>query len=216
MKTFYTLEALPAGATLHDVTAQPVETAGRSGLRVVLAQDWASRVTPAIEYHDEPTFVRIPADFCCGIIEFDVCAGLLSDAPDYARAFAGIAYRITPDCDRFESVYLRPTNGLKLNPPSPRDQRAVQYFAFPDWKYERLREEFPDGRYEAGADIRPDEWTHVLIEVREESAVVRVNDIEVLHIDQTLCTAIPGDIGLWVDMGTEAVFANLAITKSDR
>ena len=35
---------------------------------------------------------------------------------------------------------------------------AVQYFAYPDWKFDRLREEFPDGRYEAGADIGPDEW----------------------------------------------------------
>jgi hypothetical protein len=43
----------------------------------------------------------------------------------------------------------------ELHPPSPRDQRAIQYFAYPDWKLDRLREQYPDGNYEAGADIGP-------------------------------------------------------------
>lgn len=61
--------------------------------------------------------------------------------------------------------YLRQLNGRKTNPPSPRDQRAVKYFAYPDWKFDRLGEEFPDGRYEAGADIGPDEWTTLRIDI---------------------------------------------------
>ena len=27
----------------------------------------------------------------------------------------------------------------------------------PDWKFDRLREQYPDGDYEAGANIGPDE-----------------------------------------------------------
>jgi hypothetical protein len=36
---------------------------------------------------------------------------------------------------------------------SPRDQRAVQYFAYPDSKFDRLRQEFPDGRYEGAQTL---------------------------------------------------------------
>jgi hypothetical protein len=42
------------------------------------------------------------------------------------------------------------------SPPEPR--RRLQYFAYPDWKFDRPREAHPDGRYETGADIAPDEW----------------------------------------------------------
>jgi hypothetical protein len=85
-------------------------------------------------------------------------------------------------------VYLRPLNGWKTDPPSPRDQRAVQYFAYPHWKFDRLPEEFPDGRYEAGADIGPHEW----ITLR-------------MDIDGTRLT---------VDIGSESFFSNLKVTPN--
>jgi hypothetical protein len=66
---------------------------------------------------------------------------------------AGIACRTTGDGERFgRSTW--PLTGQ--NRPSPRDQRAIQYFGYPDWKFDRLREQYP-GDYEAGADIGPDE-----------------------------------------------------------
>lgn len=34
----------------------------------------------------------------------------------------------------------------------------MQYFAHPEWNFERRREEYPDGRYRSGSDIDPDEW----------------------------------------------------------
>jgi hypothetical protein len=36
------------------------------------------------------------------------------------------------------------------------DKRAIQYFAYPDWKFDRLRKEYSDGRYESGTDIADD------------------------------------------------------------
>ena len=78
--------------------------------------------------------------------------------PDYGLPRAPLVpYRITEKLDCFEAVYVRPLNGAKVDPPGPRAQRAVQYFAYPDWNFERLREEYRDGRYESGADIGPDE-----------------------------------------------------------
>jgi hypothetical protein len=71
--------------------------------------------------------VIIAASLENGTIKVDVLSRLNGKGPADARAFAGIAYRITHGGDRFEAVYLRPLNGWKTNPPSPRDQRAVQY-----------------------------------------------------------------------------------------
>ena len=75
-----------------------------------------------------------------------------------------------------------PLNGLKTNPPSPRDQRAIQYFAYPDWPFDRLRTEYPDGRYEAPADIGPDEWTKLRIDVESTAVDVVVNGTTVLRV----------------------------------
>ena len=147
---------LPAGARLRSVTAAPATAAGRTALRVELTDAVTLRGTPGVDYIDMPTFVIIPARFTTGTIEVDILSRLNSKGPADARAFAGIAYRITDDGDRFEAVYVRPLNGAKTSPPPPRHQRAVQYFAYPDWKFDRLRVEYPDGRYEAGADIAPD------------------------------------------------------------
>jgi hypothetical protein len=70
----------------------------------------------------------------------------------------------------------------------------VQYFAYPEWNFERLREEYPDGRYESVADIGPDEW------------------IQVLDLVETKGREARGRIGLFVDICTKAFFSNLSIT----
>lgn len=210
----YALADLPAGATLHSVNATPTDIEGRTALCVSLTDDVALNGTPDIDYHDEPTYVRIPADFESGTIEFDVRSRLNAMAPDYARAFAGIAYRINADNTRFECVYLRPMNGRSLNPPGPRAQRAAQYFVYPEWKFDRLREVYPEGPFEAGAEILPDTWHHVRVDIAARSLVLAVDGEHVLHIDETLAEPIRGDLGLWVDIGTEAYFANLVITPA--
>jgi hypothetical protein len=93
-----------------------------------------------------PTFVILPITFINGTIEVDILSRLNGKGPADARAFAGLAYRIIDGGDHFEAVYLRPLNGRKTNPSNPRDQRAIQYFAYPDWPFDRLREMYPDGR----------------------------------------------------------------------
>jgi Domain of Unknown Function (DUF1080) len=110
--------------------------------------------------------------------------------------------------DRFEAVYLRPLNGWKTTRP-PRDQRAVQYFAYPDWKFDRIREEFPDGRYEAGADIGPDEWITLRIDIDGTRLTVAVNGTEALTLTETKAAPTAGSIGLFVDIGSESFFSNL-------
>jgi hypothetical protein len=166
----YELQALPAAATLHRVEATPAEYKGRKAIKVEMP-DAAIKAQFGIDV-DMPTFVRIPVDFRNGTIEADMLSRLNGKGPADARAFIGISYRITDPEAHFETIYLRPLNGRKKNPPSPRDKRAVQYFAYPDWKFDRLREEYPDGHYESGADIADDEWITLRLHVDSTRVLV--------------------------------------------
>ncbi|MGO4858518.1 hypothetical protein [Arthrobacter sp. 2MCAF14] len=207
----FSLAELPERATLHSVTAAPVEIAGRTALRVELTDAVTLTGTPGVDYIDMPTFVAIPADFTNGIIEVDILSRLNGKGPADARAFAGVAYRIADPIVSFEAVYLRPLNGRKTNPSSPRDQRAAQYFANPCWNFENLREQYPDGRYEAGADIGPDEWMSLKLDIDGTKVVAYVNDEETLTVTETLAAPFGGSLGLFVDIGTEAFFSRLTV-----
>lgn len=204
------LSALPVGATLRSVTATPAEVAGRKALRVELT-DAASTGKPGVDFGDMPTFVIIPANARNATISFDMLSRRNGKGPADARAFAGLAYRVTQGGERFESVYLRPLNGRKLTPPAPRDKRAIQYFAYPDWKFDRLRKDYPDGRYEAGADVAADEWIAVRVDFDDRRLKVFVNGKEELSLNETMAEPVAGDVGLFVDIGSEAFFANLTI-----
>lgn len=208
------LAALPDGTRLRAVTASPAEVGERRALKVQLT-DEASNGRPGIDFIDMPTFAILPSSLRNGTISVGILGRLTRTAPDYARAFAGIAYRIVNDGDAFEAVYIRPLNGMKVNPPHPRDKRAVQYFSYPDWRFDRLREDYPDGRFEAGADIGPDEWTDLRIDIDERRLTVFVADREVLALDETKGEPVSGRIGLFVDIGTEAYFSNLTIRVRD-
>jgi hypothetical protein len=211
--TFYSLATLPANAVLRSVTAIPGEAGGRPALRVSLT-DEVARGDMGVDYGDQPTFVIIPADFLTGVLEVDILSRLRSNAPDFSRAFAGIAYHLTEGGDHFESVYLRPTNGRSLNPPEPRGQRAIQYFAYPEWPFDRLREVYPDGRYESGVDILPNEWIHLRLDIESDRVTATVNGQPALSITETKADAVSGALGLFVDVGTEAFFANLTVTPA--
>ncbi len=208
----YDLHEAPAGASLHKVTAAPAEYKGRKALKVEFTEE-ANKGPPGVDLlFDMPTFVLIPGNFKNGTIEVDVLGRLNGKGLPDARAFVGLAYRVVDGEARFESVYLRPLNGRKTNPPSPRDKRAIQYFAYPDWKFDRLRKEYPDGRYESGADIADDEWIRLKLDIDDTRVRVSVNDNE--EFAPTDLKAVPeaGGIGLWVGRGTEAYFSNLRIT----
>jgi len=206
---------LPAGALPHGVTARPAEVAGRRSVRVELLDELSLHGRAGIDYVDQPTFLVIPSDFSTGTIEVDLWSTLNGKGPADARAFAGLAYRISKPRDTFESVYLRPLNGRKVGPPAPRDRRAIQYFSFPDWPFDRLRDTYPDGRYESGLTIGPEEWITLRVDVRPGSVTATVNGVEDLTIGEPKATPARGDIGLFVDIGTEAYFADLIITSDD-
>lgn len=196
------------------VTANMAEISGRQALRVVLTDEVTLNGKPDVDYVDMPTFAILPVDLQRGIISVDILSRLNMHAPDYARAFAGLAYHIADNKSTFESVYVRPLNGKSLKPPPPRDQRAIQYFAYPDWRFQRLRDDYPDGRYEAAADILPDQWINLSLEIENELVTVKVNNSVALVVDQPKLPATNGRIGLFVDIGTEAYFSNFMINRA--
>lgn len=207
----HALTTLPAGAVAHRVTARPARIAGRDAVRVELPDETSRDGQPGIDYVDQPTFLVIPVRFTNGAISVDVWSRLNGKGMPDSRAFAGLAYRISDQRDTFESVYLRPLNGRRTNPPPPRDRRAIQYFSYPDWPFDRLRDAYPDGRYEAGLDIGPEEWTTLRLDVTATSVTATVNDVHALTIDQPTTEPCTGAVGLFVDIGTEAFFSDLII-----
>ncbi len=172
------------------------------------------RVTkdPKVHAVDEPTFAKlIGSDFKNGIIEVTVLSKLLENAPDFARGFIGIAFRIDESNSKFEGIYIRPTNGRADD--QLRRNRSTQYFSYPDFKFDRLRTEF-SGMYESYADMGLNEWIKLKIEVKGEKAkfYLNGNSQPVLVMNDLKHGADgSGGIGLWVDVGTDGHFTDLQI-----
>ena len=167
---------------------------------------------PKIEAFDEPTFAKvIGSTFKNGTIEVKVLSRLLPDAPEFARGFLGIAFRIDENDARFESLYIRPTNGRNEN--QLRRNRSTQYFSYPDYKFDRLRAESP-GEYESYTDMGLDEWINLKVEVDGEHAELYVNNSKhpVLVVnDLKHGPDKEGAIALWVEEGTEGFFKDLTV-----
>ena len=96
---------------------------------------------------DENTYARLKdLTFRNGIIEVRMLSRLLPDAPDFARGFIGIAFRISPDDSEFESFYIRPANAMTDDP--VRRAHGCQYFSYPGYTFAYFRE-YGIGGYEA-------------------------------------------------------------------
>ncbi|MGW9111738.1 hypothetical protein [Microbacterium sp. NPDC055683] len=165
-----------------------------------------------VDYVDQPTFLVLPGNLDRGVVEVDIRASIREGVSELSRGFAGIAFHISDDLSRFECVYLRPANGSKEHPPAPRDRRAIQYFSFPRWPFDRLRDERP-GEFERAADIGLDVWVRLRVDISDDEVVATVDGEEVLRVAR-LDPAPAGAVGLFVDIGTEALFADLEISHS--
>ena len=166
---------------------------------------------------DIPTFVRLnnTGDFSNGTIEVMLLSRLLSTADPTARGFIGVAFRINKDNSRFESIYLRPTNGRAED--QLRRNHSTQYFSYPDYSFARLRKE-AEGQYESYADMGLNEWIKMKIVIKNAQAKLYLNDNPqpVLIVnDLKLGAAGSGAIGLWVDSGTDAFFRDIKVVKEN-
>lgn len=193
-------ELIPVGASVTAVTL-----AGAEAVQVIK--------DAAITKDDEPTFGKFKTvRFKDGIIEAKVRSRLRENAPEHARGFIGIAFRINEDNTKFECIYIRPVNARVDQ--QLRRNRSTQYFSFPDFKFDRLRKEKP-GEYESYADMAMDEWIDfkLLVHGTQAKLYLHGNEQPVLVVnDLKHGSGESGAIGLWVDIGTEGYFTDVRVT----
>ncbi len=165
---------------------------------------------------DEPTFVKINnIKFSNGIIEVKVLSRLLPNAPDFSRGFIGIAFHINEDNSQFECIYLRPTNARAES--QIRRNHSIQYFAYPEYKFQKLREEYPCA-YETYADLTLNEWISLRLVINGEKARLYINNNKQPSLvinDLKFYNNHESTMGLFVDVGTEGFFKDLKIHTSD-
>jgi hypothetical protein len=161
---------------------------------------------------DEPTYVKLTnLDVKNAVIEVKVLSRIQSPSPfPMARGFIGIAFRINEENTAYESIYLRPANGRSKNQFAR--NHAVQYYAYPNYKFDRLRKE-SKGEFETYADIGLNEWITMRIEVEGKKATLYLNNQKhpSFIVNEMKGESESGSIGLWVDIGTEGYFKDLKI-----
>jgi len=143
-------------------------------------------------------------EFAEGTLEID-----LKGRGKAETSFLGVAFSVV-DGKTFEAVYFRPFNFMR-DDPSFR-VRAVQYVAWPDHTWEKLRAGEP-GIYESAVKPVPDPagWFHARIEVTKQTVSVWVDDAkEPCLIVNRLTDRARGKVGLWVDT-REGAFRDLKI-----
>ena len=194
----------PIYTEIHSVTED-----GQSLLRVVKNQK--------LEEFDENTYAKLnKVLFHNGIIEAKLKGHLLPDAPDFARGFVGIVYRVNEDDTAFESFYLRPANGRSCQD-SIRRAHGCQYFSYPGYTFSYFRDHGIT-EYEASADIELDEWITLKAVIQDERAEFYLNGSQkpILVVNQMKHgIGQKGAVGIYVDTGTEAFVADFKVTCFD-
>lgn len=181
-----------------DTKVEAVTYRGRRALRMLLDAD------------GQAIAVVKKAHFKDGTIEADIAATPRQGAPADARGFVGISFRVQDNGQRFETIYLRMTNGRADD--QLRRNHSVQYTSEPDFPWHRLRKESP-GIYESYVDLDPGAWTKVRIVVRGVKTAVYVNGAEqpCLIVNDLKLGESGGQVALYVASDTDAYYSNLRI-----
>lgn len=194
------LETNPALSSPSSVAMTNANYKGKAALHLTdLAPDGAATLVPLGT-----------GNFQNGTITADIAGQPRKGAPEYARGFVGIAFRVA-DERRYEAIYIRPTNGRSTD--QFRRNHTAQYIGLPDFDWERLRVEHP-GKYESYANVAPGEWSRLRISVEGQTARLYVGDEEqpsLIVNDLKLGADGSGGVALWVGPHTDAYFANVTV-----
>lgn len=208
------IASMVAGADFHlsGVSLRETTYQGKPAFEITMPS--ADYQDPTKEQLTDRTFMAwLPLDFHDGTIEVDIAGDLALDAPAYARGFVGVSFRID-SARHFENIYLRPTNAVADD--QVRRNHTIQYFAYPDYVFGRLRKESPE-RYETYADINPGRWIHMKIVVTANRAQLYLDNNErpaLLVNDLKLGADQHGGVGIWIESGTIAHFRNLQVINA--
>ena len=94
---------------------------------------------------------------------------------------------------------------------------VVQYVESPDFDWYKLRRTWPSV-YESRADIRPEVWIRIRIEVEGRRASLFVDGASnpALVVDGLKGEDLKGGVGLWGSPDQESYFSNMRITHAKR
>ena len=149
-----------------------------------------------------------------GTIQADIA--LKTTTPPGVRmpGFVGMAFRASADASHYDMFYLRPGNSLSED--QAMRNHSVQYVAAPGYDWYKLRREWPF-IYESWADLQPEHWSTVKIEVHGRSAKLFVNGSEgpSLIVNGLKGELLQGGVALWGYAGEEAYFSNVRVTPSE-
>jgi hypothetical protein len=189
---------------LRFVQAGMVTYRGRRAVRLVESDE-----NPA----DDQTVALVSgSEFKDGVVEIDIAGMPRADAPQDARGFVGVAFRVHPAARQFECFFLRPTNSRADD--QLRRNHSTQYVSHPDYPWFRLRDESP-GVYESYADLESGAWTTVRIVVSGIRASLHVNGARqpCLVVNDLKLGESHGQIALWIGAGTEAFFSTALVVE---
>jgi hypothetical protein len=141
--------------------------------------------------------------FSEGTLEIDLRGGGKQQA-----SFVGLAFGAL-DARTFEAVYFRPFRFADEDPDAR--SHAVQYVAWPDYTWEKLRKDKP-GVYEAAIQPVPDPagWFHVRIDATKQKVSVTIDGSTQPCLVVDRLSHREGEVGLWVD-SMPGGFRNLRI-----
>ena len=187
----------------HNVKVEAVEYKGRKAVRVALTGRTEGLA-----------FLR-GTEFSDGTIEADVALKVNTPPGIRNPGFIGIAFRSRPDAIHYDLFYIRPGNSGAAD--QAMRNHSVQYVAKPDFDWYKLRRAWP-WLYEAYADLQPETWTPIKIEVEGRRARLYVNGAAnpELVVDGLKGEDLKGGVGLWVSSGQENYFSNVRISHAKR
>ena len=183
----------------HGVSMTNATYQGKSAVRLDASPDVANGQSFAIfkgsRFHN-------------GTIEVELAGKPAANAAPGARGFIGIAFRVQGE--RFEYIYLRPTNGRADD--QVRRNHSTQYGSRPGFDFDRMRKESPE-KYESYVDLEPGVWTKYRIVVDGTKARLFVHGAAqpCLIVNDLKLGDSEGAVALWVGPGTEGYFANLRV-----
>jgi hypothetical protein len=189
----------PEQLEAHGVTVAKATYQGKSAVRLDAMPAAANGASYAIVKGSR---------FHNGTIELEVAGKPAVNAGAAARGFIGIAFRLQGN--RYEYIYLRPTNGRADD--QVRRNHSTQYGAQPAFDYDRLRKESPE-KYESYVDLESGAWTKYRIVVDGTKARLFVHGAAqpCLIVNDLKLGDSEGAVALWVGPGTEGYFADLKI-----
>ncbi|PSW08555.1 hypothetical protein C9J01_23320 [Photobacterium rosenbergii] len=205
----YPLDTLDK-TTAQGVKAEVVDYHGQKGIHVAVSPEHKSAEQGGCDHCTYLALETIP--FRDGTIEINLAGESQQDAEATANGFVGIVFRVSEDLSKYEGVYFRPTNAVSED--EAQREMTVQYFSYPDYTAEQLRESDP-GKFESAANIRPGQWFNLKAEINNNQAIFYIDGEKVLVVDRLFHgSEHKGVIGFITEPGNDAYFSDLKIKHS--